>query len=125
MTELTGLPVSNTLEEGTVWITTTLKFKGFEAKAGLLIDVEVSKLTDAVMQHMIYIVGSWANTCLKVTFYEDVNKIDYQVVVDLLQEQLKSNLKKVLLKFKKRRCLVHAKRCKAAENGNRFGVKEL
>ncbi|MBR6818486.1 MAG: ATP-binding protein [Acidaminococcaceae bacterium] len=58
VTELAGLPVSNTLEEGKVWVTTTRKYKGLEAKAVLLIDVEVSKLTDAVMQRMIYIGGS-------------------------------------------------------------------
>ncbi len=93
VTELAGIPVSNTLEEGKVWVTTTRKYKGLEAKAVLLIDVEVSKLTDAVMQRMIYIGGSRANTYLKVAFYEDVEKGDYRDIVDALQEQMKINCK--------------------------------
>lgn len=46
---MAGISVFNTMEEGKVWVTTTRKHKGLEAKAVLLIDVEVSKLTDAVM----------------------------------------------------------------------------
>ena len=57
----------------------------------LLVDVEVSKLTDAVMQRMIYIGGSRANTYLKVAFYEDVEKGEYRNIVDALQEQMKRN----------------------------------
>ena len=91
VTEMAGIPVSNTLEEGKVWVTTTRKYKGLEAKAVLLIDMEVSKLTDAVMQRMIYIGGSRANTYLKVAFYEDVEKGDYRSIVDALQEQMKRN----------------------------------
>ena len=90
---LAGIPVSNTLEEGKVWVTTTRKYKGLEAKAVLLVDVEVSKLTDAVMQRMIYIGGSRANTYLKVAFYEDVEKSDYRGIVDALQEQMKNHCK--------------------------------
>ena len=89
---LAGIPVSNTMEEGKVWVTTTRKYKGLEAKAVLLVDVEVSKLTDAVMQRMIYIGGSRANTYLKVAFYEDVEKGDYRGIVDVLQEQMKRNI---------------------------------
>ena len=75
-----------------MWVTTTRKYKGLEAKAVLLIDVEVSKLTDAVMQRMIYIGGSRANSYLKVAFYEDVGKGDYRKIVDALQEQMKCNM---------------------------------
>ena len=89
--ELAGVPVSNTMEEGKVWVTTTRKYKGLEAKAVLLVDVEVSKLTDAVMQRMIYIGGSRANTYLKVAFYEDVEKGGYREIVDALQEQIRKN----------------------------------
>ena len=88
VTELAGIPVSNTLEEGKVWVTTTRKYKGLEAKAVLLVDVEVSKLTDVVMQRMIYIGGSRANTYLKIAFYEDVEKGQYRGIVDTLQEQV-------------------------------------
>jgi hypothetical protein len=91
VTELAGLPVSNTLEEGKLWVTTTRKFKGLEAKAVLLIDVEVSKLTDPVMQRMIYIGGSRANTYLKVAFFEDVERGEYRSIVDALQKQVKEN----------------------------------
>ena len=89
--ELAGLPVSNTFEEGKIWVTTTRKFKGLEAKAVLLVDVEVSKLTDAVMQRMIYIGGSRANSYLKVAFYEDVEKGEYRAIVDVLQKQVAEN----------------------------------
>ena len=91
VTELAGLPVSHTFEEGKIWVTTTRKFKGLEAKAVLLVDVEVSKLTDPVMQRMIYIGGSRANSYLKVAFYEDVAKGDYRGIVDALQAQMKKN----------------------------------
>lgn len=93
VTELAGIPVSNTLEEGKVWVTTTRKYKGLEARAVLLVDVEVSKLTDAVMQRMIYIGGSRANTYLKVAFYEDVDQGDYRDIVDALQDQMKNHCK--------------------------------
>ena len=89
--ELAGVPVSNNLEEGKIWFTTTRKYKGLEAKAVLLIDVEVSKLSDPVMQRMIYIGGSRANTYLKVAFYEDVEKGGYREIVDALQEQIRKN----------------------------------
>ena len=89
--ELAGVPVSNTMEEGKVWVTTTRKYKGLEAKAVLLIDVEVSKLTDAVMQRMIYIGGSRANSYLKVAFFEDVEKGGYREIVDALQKQKRKN----------------------------------
>ena len=59
----------------------------------LLVDVEVSKLTDAVMQRMIYVGGSRANTYLKVAFYEDVEKAEYRGIVDALQEQMKNHCK--------------------------------
>ena len=85
------MPVSNTMEEGKVWVTTTRKYKGLEAKAVLLIDVEVSKLTDAVMQRMIYIGGSRANSYLKVAFFEDVEKGGYREIVDALQKQKRKN----------------------------------
>lgn len=62
-----------------------------EAKTVLLVDVEVSKLTDVVMQRMLYMGGSHANTYLKVAFYEDVAKGDYRAIVDVLQEQIKLN----------------------------------
>ena len=89
--ELAGVPVSNNLEEGKIWFTTTRKYKGLEAKAVLLIDVEVSKLSDPVMQRMIYIGGSRANTYLKVAFYEDVEKGSYREIIDALQEQIRKN----------------------------------
>lgn len=91
--ELAGVSVSNTMEEGKVWVTTTRKYKGLEAKAVLLVDVEVFKLSDAVMQRMIYIGGSRANTFLKVAFYEDVEKGGYRDIVVALQEQVKENCK--------------------------------
>ena len=59
----------------------------------LLVDVEVSKLTDAVMQRMLYIGGSRANTYLKVAFYDDVEKGDYRSLVDALLEQMKNHCK--------------------------------
>ncbi len=90
VTELVGVPVSHTFEEGTVWVTTTRKFKGLEAKAVLLVDVEVSKLTNPVLQRMIYIGGSRANTYLKVAFCEDVEKAAYRDIVRDLQEQIRN-----------------------------------
>ena len=89
--ELAGVPVSNSMEEGKIWVTTTRKYKGLEAKSVLLIDVEVSKLTDPVMQRMIYIGGSRAHSYLKVAFYEDVEKGGYREIVDALQNQVHEN----------------------------------
>lgn len=79
--ELAGIPVSLNSEPGKIWFATTRKFKGLEAKAVLVTDVEVSKLIDPVMLRMLYIGGSRANSYLKVAFYEDVEKGDYRDIV--------------------------------------------
>lgn len=54
-----------------VLVSTVRKFKGLEAKAVLLIDVESSKLADSVMRRLMYVGCSRANSYLQIAFYDD------------------------------------------------------
>lgn len=54
-----------------VLVSTVRKFKGLEAKAVLLIDVESSKLADGVMRRLMYVGCSRANSYLQIAFYDD------------------------------------------------------
>lgn len=75
--KLCGVPVSYTPKPGALWLTNVYRFKGLEAKAVLLIDVELSHLAEPLMRRLVYTGGSRANTYLKVAFNEDIPKDGY------------------------------------------------
>ncbi|MCH3914461.1 MAG: NERD domain-containing protein [Acidaminococcaceae bacterium] len=86
--ELAGIPVSLEPEQGKIWFTSVRKYKGLEAKAVLLTDIEVSRLEEPVMRRLIYVGGSRATTYLKLAFYENVPKKFYgQLVKNLAEEK--------------------------------------
>jgi hypothetical protein len=86
--ELAVIPVSLEPEQGKIWFTSVRKYKGLEAKAVLLTDIEVSRLEESVMRRLIYVGGSRATTYLKLAFYENVPKKFYgQLVKNLAEEK--------------------------------------
>lgn len=97
MKKLGGVPVSYTPKEGTLWLTNVYRFKGLEAKAVLLVDVELSALPGALMRRLVYTGGSRANTYLKTVFYEDIPKNGYEKILSDLGGEGKN--RKDLVKF--------------------------
>lgn len=71
---LNGIPVTTEPEDGKILFTSVRKFKGLEATAVLLIDVNLSELPDDLMQRLIYVGSSRATMYLKIAFCEDIEK---------------------------------------------------
>jgi len=65
VTQLAGVQLSNTQEPGKLFFTSVRKFKGLEAKAVLLIDIEEAKTTETLTQRLIYVGASRASTYLR------------------------------------------------------------
>lgn len=86
LTELAGIPVSYKPEEGKLWFTTVRRYKGLEAKAVLLVDVCVSRLTDSTSQRLIYVGSSRATAYLETLFLNDVAKEEYPALTAQLGE---------------------------------------
>ncbi|WP_040380235.1 ATP-binding domain-containing protein [uncultured Dialister sp.] len=61
-------------EAGKVWLTNVYRFKGLEAKAVLLVDVEMSALPNPFTRRLIYTGGSRAAAYLKLALKEDIPK---------------------------------------------------
>lgn len=68
---LAGVPVSTERVKGKVWFTSVRKFKGLEAKAVLLIDGDVSKLHEPLMQRILYVGCSRANDYLQIALLQE------------------------------------------------------
>lgn len=54
-----------------MWFTSVRKFKGLEAKAVLLIDGDVSKLHEPLMQRILYVGCSRANDYLQIALLRE------------------------------------------------------
>ena len=76
VSELAGLPVSLSPAKGKIWFTSVRKFKGMEADAVLLTDLEVNRLKEPLMQRLVYVGASRANVYLEAAFCE--NDADYE-----------------------------------------------
>ena len=74
-------------EDGKILFTSVRKFKGLEATAVLLIDVNLSELPDDLMQRLIYVGSSRATMYLKIAFCEDIEKKDYGPILDALTDE--------------------------------------
>ena len=85
--ELAGIPVSNTPAPGQLWFTSIRKFKGLEAKAVLIIDLHISELPKLLIQRLLYVGASRANSCLQVGICDDLPKKDYAPVLASLTDQ--------------------------------------
>ena len=90
LTELAGIPVSHKPEEGKLWLTTVRRYKGLEAKAVLLVDVRVSRLTDSTCQRLIYVGSSRATAYLETLFLNDVAKEEYPALTAQLGDDIAS-----------------------------------
>ena len=90
LTELAGIPVSHKSEEGKLWFTTVRRYKGLEAKAVLLVDVRVSRLTDSTCQRLIYVGSSRAPAYLETLFLNDVAKEEYPALTAQLGDDIAS-----------------------------------
>ena len=90
LTELAGIPVSHKSEEGKLWFTTVRRYKGLEAKAVLLVDVRVSRLTDSTCQRLIYVGSSRATAYLETLFLNDVAKEEYPALTAQLGDDIAS-----------------------------------
>ena len=88
LTELAGIPVSHKPEEGKLWLTTVRRYKGLEAKAVLLVDVCVSRLTDSTCQRLIYVGSSRATAYLETLFLNDVSLEEYPALTAQLGEEV-------------------------------------
>ena len=90
LTELAGIPVSHKPEDGKLWFTTVRRYKGLEAKAVLLVDVRVSRLTDSTCQRLIYVGSSRATAYLETLFLNDVAKEEYPALTAQLGDDIAS-----------------------------------
>ena len=86
LTELAGIPISHKPEDGKLWLTTVRRYKGLEAKAVLLVDVRVSRLTDSTCQRLIYVGSSRATAYLETIFLNDVSSEEYPALTAQLGE---------------------------------------
>ena len=64
--------------------TSVRKFKGLEAKAVLLIDILVNRLTNELHKRLVYVGSSRANTYLQLAFYDNVPNEDYKSILNHL-----------------------------------------
>ena len=88
LTEVSGIPVSHEAEEGKLWFTTVRRYKGLEAKAVLLVDVCVSKLTGSTCQRLIYVGSSRATAYLEMLCLNDVSAAKYPALTAQLGEEI-------------------------------------
>lgn len=99
ISELGGLPVSLSPAHGTIWFTSVRKFKGMEADAVLLVDVEIGKIADPLTKRLIYVGASRANIYLETAFCENDSKEAYDHVLQSLTESSQHTGRKGLLMF--------------------------
>mgnify|MGYP002742890523 CR=1 FL=1 len=71
-------------KKNNILFTSVRKFKGLEAKAVLLIDILVSRLTNELHKRLVYVGSSRANTYLQLAFYDNVPNEDYKSILDHL-----------------------------------------
>ena len=88
LTEVSGIPVSHEPAEGKLWFTTVRRYKGLEAKAVLLVDVCVSKLTGSTCQRLIYVGSSRATAYLEMLCLDDVSAAKYPALTAQLGEEI-------------------------------------
>jgi hypothetical protein len=79
-----GVPISTEPKKNCILFTSVRKFKGLEAKAVLLIDVLVGRLTNELHKRLVYVGSSRANTYLQLAFYDNVPNEDYKSILNHL-----------------------------------------
>lgn len=99
VSELAGLPVSLSPAKGKIWFTSVRKFKGMEADAVLLIDIEIKKLATPLTKRLFYVGASRANVYLEMAFCEQDTKDGYDRILQALTETPADSGRKGLLAF--------------------------
>ena len=72
-----GQTLSTTQEPGTILFTTIRKFKGLEAEAILIVDAQMSTLTNPENRRLLYTGSSRAKSLLSIAMMEDVKSDEY------------------------------------------------
>lgn len=72
-----GIELSSENEDGKILFTTIRKFKGLEAEAILIIDVQMSALTDPENRRLLYTGSSRAKSLLNIAMLEDIETSGY------------------------------------------------
>lgn len=89
--EIGKLRLATEPQSGEICFTSVRKFKGLEAKAVLIIDMPLSKLSDPLWQRLFYVGATRARACLKVIFIDDVGEDRYgQILSQLAGNQEKT-----------------------------------
>lgn len=100
VSELQGIPLSHQPQAGHIWFTSVRKFKGLEAQAILLVDGEVSRLTEPLTRRLLYVGCSRAKAYLQIAFWEDIAKNEYGSLIQKLTDvPIKGNRKGLLSIF--------------------------
>ena len=93
-----GVSISTEPKKNNILFTSVRKFKGLEAKAVLLIDILVNRLTNELHKRLVYVGSSRANTYLQLAFYDNVPNEDYKSILNHLGiNEMNRNSKEVLL----------------------------
>ena len=79
-----GVSISTTPKKNSILFTSVRKFKGLEAKAVLLIDILVNRLTNELHKRLVYVGSSRANTYLQLAFHDNVPNEDYKSILNHL-----------------------------------------
>lgn len=81
---INGVSISTEPKKNNILFTSVRKFKGLEAKAVLLIDILVNRLTNELHKRLVYVGSSRANTYLQLAFYDNVPNEDYKSILNHL-----------------------------------------
>ena len=79
-----GVSISTEPKKNSILFTSVRKFKGLEAKAVLLIDILVNRLTNELHKRLVYVGSSRANTYLQLAFHDNVPNEDYKSILNHL-----------------------------------------
>ena len=92
-----GVSISTKPNKNSILFTSVRKFKGLEAKAVLLIDVLVDRLTNELHKRLVYVGSSRANTYLQLAFYDNIPSEDYKIILNHLGIDVVNNTGKEAL----------------------------
>lgn len=96
--KINGISIATEPKKNYVLFTSVRKFKGLEAKAVLLIDINVERLTDELHKRLVYVGASRANTYLQMAFYNSTENY-IPIISHLSDESTNTGSKQDLLRI--------------------------
>lgn len=96
--KINGISIATEPKKNYVLFTSVRKFKGLEAKAVLLIDINVERLTDELHKRLVYVGASRANTYLQMAFYNSTENY-IPIISHLSDESTNTGNKQDLLRI--------------------------